>query len=106
MEMDDLIRGSAGRMPELDVPDDLQERLAVLLAHGFDDHEARGLLRRYGHEVPQPSGFDGGARRPVLPPREPSMDDALRAHADERREERAQRQDVHRRIRTQPQQED
>ena len=106
MSMDDLIRGAAGRVPEPDVPADLEERLAVLRAHGFDDHEARDLLRRHGHDVPQPSGFDGGARRPVLPPREPSMDDALRAHADERREERAQRADVHRRIRTQPQQED
>jgi len=100
-----LIRGSADRTPEPDAPDDLHERLAVLRAHGFDDHEAREALRRYGHDVPQPSSFDGGARRPVLPPRAPSMDDALRAVADEHREERAQRADVHRRIRTQPQQE-
>ncbi len=43
MSMDDLIRGD--RTPE-PVPDNLEERLAVLRAHGFDDHEAREATAR------------------------------------------------------------
>ncbi len=84
--MDDLIRAAAGRSEAEPEPD----RLRALAEHGLTDQEARRLLAEHGHEVPPPTSFDGGARRTSLPADPgPSMDDALRALADERHEQRS-----------------